>query len=110
KGANLAPAEAARRFGVRYILEGSVRRASGRIRIIVKLTDGARGAQVWADRCEDSAADVFALQDRVALAVAGVIEPTVQRAEIRRVSRRSAADMGSYDLYLRASALNQSSS
>jgi adenylate cyclase len=93
------------RLGVRYALEGSVRRASGRVRIAVKLIDIAQQAQIWAERFEDSLEDIFALQDRIALAVAGVIEPTVQRAELQRTAARPTEHLGSYDLYLRALAL-----
>lgn len=101
------PREAARGLGVRYILEGSVRRAANRVRIAVKLIDAADGAQVWADRFEDTVEDVFALQDRVALSVAGKIEPTVQAVEIRRASARPTESLGSYELYLRAWALER---
>ena len=101
------PREAARGLGVRYILEGSVRRAANRVRIAVKLIDAADGAQVWADRFEDTAEDVFALQDKVALSVAGKIEPTVQAVEIRRASARPTESLGSYELYLRAWALER---
>jgi TolB-like protein len=105
KGKAVTPREVARELGVRYVLEGSVRKAGGRVRIAVKLIDAGDGAQIWADRFEDTLEDVFALQDKVALAVAGVIEPSVRLAEIRRVSKRPTENMGSYDLYLRAMAL-----
>ena len=91
--------------GVRYILEGSVRQAAGRVRIAVKLIDTADGAQIWSARFDDTLEDVFALQDSVALSVAGVIEPTLQDEEFRRVSKRPTDNMGSYDLYLRAMSL-----
>jgi adenylate cyclase len=96
------PREAARILGVRYVLEGSVRKSGGRVRIAVKLVDGTDGAQIWADRFEDTLEDVFALQDRVALSVAGIIEPAVRAADVRRVASRPTGDLGSYDLYLRA--------
>ena len=83
-------------------LEGSVRNAGGRVRITVQLIDAEGGAQIWGDRFEDTLEDVFALQDRVALAVAGKIEPTVLQAEIRRASARPTDNLSSYDLYLRA--------
>jgi TolB-like protein len=102
KGAGVGPQEAARRLGVSYVLEGSVRKAGGRVRIAVKLVDGADGGQLWAERFEDTLEDVFALQDHVALNVAGRIEPTVQLAETRRASARPTENMGSYDLYLQA--------
>jgi TolB-like protein/Tfp pilus assembly protein PilF len=102
KGKGVGAQEAARQLGVRYVLEGSVRQAGGRVRIAVRLIDGADGAQVWSDRIEDTLEDVFALQDTVALRVAGQIEPTVGDAEVRRASARPTDNMGSYDLYLRA--------
>jgi len=102
KGKNAAPQEVARLLGVRYVLDGSVRRVGSRVRISVKLIDAEGGAQIWGDRFEDTLEDVFALQDRVALAVAGVIEPTVLQAEIRRASARPTDNLSSYDLYLRA--------
>ncbi|HXV01919.1 MAG TPA: TIR domain-containing protein, partial [Caulobacteraceae bacterium] len=105
KGKGTTPQEAARLLGVRYVLEGSVRKAGARVRIAVKLIDGANGAQIWADRFEDTLDDVFALQDKVALSVAGVIEPAVREAEIRRASARPTENMGSYDLCLRAVSL-----
>jgi len=102
KGKGLGPQEAARLLGVRYVLEGSVRKAGGRVRIAVQLIDAADGRPIWTHRFEDTLEDVFALQDKVALAVAGKIEPTVQEAEIRRASARPTENMGSYDHYLRA--------
>jgi TolB-like protein/Tfp pilus assembly protein PilF len=95
-------AEAARRLDVRYLLEGSVRRSGNRVRIAVKLIDTIDRGQIWADRFEDAFDDVFALQDRVALAVAGVIEPQVQQVEMRRAAGASTGSVNSYDLYLRA--------
>jgi len=102
KGKGLSPQEAARLLGVRYVLEGSFRKAGGRVRIAVQLIDAADGRPIWTHRFEDILEDVFALQDKVALAVAGKIEPTVQEAEIRRASARPTENMGAYDLYLRA--------
>jgi adenylate cyclase len=100
KNRHLSAQEAARSLGVRYLLDGSVRKAGGRVRIAVKLVEGAAGAQVWAERFEDEVEDLFDLQDRVALSVAGAIEPAVRESEIRRASQRPSED--SYDLYLRA--------
>ncbi len=102
KGTETTPQEAARLLGVRYVLEGSVRKAAGRVRITAKLTDATDGAQVFAERFEDTLEDVFALQDRVALGVAGVLEPAVLEADLRRALSRPTEDMGSYDLALRA--------
>ena len=77
-----------RELGVRYVLEGSVRKASGRVRITAQLIEAETGAHLWADRFDGEIADVFDLQDQVATAVAGVIEPTLQLAEVQRASRR----------------------
>lgn len=107
KSRAVSPRETARDLGVRYILEGSVRRAANRVRITVKLIDAADGAQIWAERFEDTLEDVFAMQDKVALSVAGKIEPTVQAVEIRRASARPTESLGSYELYLRAWALER---
>ena len=105
KDKTVTPRDVSSQLGVRYVLEGSVRRAGPRVRIAVKLTDAVDGAQIWADRFEDTLADLFALQDTVALAVAGVIEPTVRGAEVRRASKHPTGNAGSYDLYLRAQGL-----
>ena len=105
KDQGVGASEAARRLGVRYILEGSVRRSGPKVRITVKLVDTSAGAQIWAERFEDTLDDIFALQDRVALSVAGVIEPTVHTAEMLRSARRPLESLGCYDLYLRAAAL-----
>ncbi|MBC7637301.1 MAG: TIR domain-containing protein [Acetobacteraceae bacterium] len=102
RDSNISPGEAARRLGVRYMLEGSVRMAGGQVRISLGLIDTEAGTRIWSERFDDTLADVFALQDRVALAVAGVIAPTVQTAEIKRALQRPITDSGSYDLYLRA--------
>jgi adenylate cyclase len=101
KGQAVSPQEAGRRLGARYVLDGAVYKSGNRVRISVKLTDVAEGVQIWANRFDDTLEDVFALQDKVALSVAGVIEPTVQAAEGRKVSARSTTDMTSYELYLR---------
>jgi len=105
KGKGVGAQEAARLLGVRYVLEGSVRKGGSRVRIGVQLTDATDGAQIWTHRFEDTLEDVFALQDRVALSVAGQIEPTIQQAEVQRASSRPTENMGSYDPYLRALAL-----
>ena len=76
-----------RELGVRYVLEGSVRKGGGRVRITAQLIEAESGAHLWADRFDGSLDDVFDLQDKVALSIAGVIEPTLQAAEIRLLSR-----------------------
>jgi TolB-like protein len=102
KGKAVGAQDAAKQLGVRYVLEGSVRKAGNRVRIAVQLIDGSDGAQVWTDRFDDTLEDVFDLQDKVALGVTAKIEPTVQAAEIRRAFARPTENMTSYDLYLRA--------
>jgi TolB-like protein len=94
--------EVGRELGVRYVLEGSVRKAGGRVRITAQLIDATTGAHLWADRFDGLWEDIFELQDQVAASVAGVIEPTLQAAEIRRSSERPTSDLTAFDLYLRA--------
>jgi TolB-like protein/class 3 adenylate cyclase len=89
-------------LGVRYVLEGSVRKAGNRVRITAQLIDAASGTHLWADRFDGSLEDVFELQDKVAVSVAGVIEPALQRAEMGRAAARPTTDLSAYDLYLRA--------
>lgn len=105
KGKMLAPRDIGRRLGVRYILEGSIRRDESTVHVGVKLTDSQSDAQIWAERIDERMADIFALQDRVALRVAGAIEPAIQAAELHRVRRKPVASLGCYDLYLRAAHL-----
>ncbi len=105
RGRAAAPQEAARQLGVRYILEGSVRRAAGRVRIALHLVEAATGAEGWSDRLEDTLEDVFALQDRVAQRVAGQIENQVMDADREKATTRPTANLTSYDHYLRANSL-----
>ena len=91
-----------RELGVRYVLEGSVRKAGGRVRITAQLIDATAGTHLWADRFDGTFADVFDLQDQVAISVAGIIEPTLRRAEIERATRKPTKSLDAYDLYLRA--------
>jgi TolB-like protein len=102
KGRPLDVKEVGRELGVRYVLEGSVRKAGTRVRITGQLIDALSGTHLWADRFDGSLEDVFELQDRVAVSVAGVIEPALQAAEMRRSAARPTTDLGAYDLYLRA--------
>jgi adenylate cyclase len=102
KGRAVDVKQVGRELGVRYVLEGSVRKAGNRVRITGQLIDAANGAHLWADRFDGSPEDVFELQDSVATSVAGVIEPTLQAAEIRRSADRPTSDLTAYDLYLRA--------
>ena len=91
-----------RELGVRYILEGSVRKAGGRVRITAQLIEATTGTHLWADKFDGSLEDVFDLQDRVAISVAGVIEPTLRQTEIERARRKRPESLDAYDLYLRA--------
>jgi TolB-like protein len=91
-----------RELCVRYVLEGSVRKAGGRVRITAQLIEAETGAHLWADRFDGELEDVFDLQDEVASSVAGVIEPALHAAEIRRSAERPTHDLTAYDLYLRA--------
>ena len=105
KGKGAGPKDAARLLGVRYVLEGSVRKSGNRLRIAVQLVDVDGGAQIWTHRFDETVDDVFDIQDKVALSVAGAIEPTLRTSETRRASARPTDNMGSYDLLLRALAL-----
>jgi len=89
-------------LGVRYVLEGSVRKADNRVRITGQLIDTATGAHIWADRFDGALDDIFELQDQVASSVAGAIEPKLRQSEIERASRKPTANLTAYDLYLRA--------
>ena len=105
KGQAIDVKQVGRELGVRYVLEGSVRKAGGRVRITVQLIEAQTGAHLWADRFDGSLEGVFELQDEVAVNVAGIIEPTLQAAEIRRSVERPTNDLTAYDLYLRALSL-----
>lgn len=94
-----------RDLGIRYIVQGSVRRSGANVRIGCQLVEAESREQVWADRFDGDLADVFALQDRIVEAVAGAIEPTVRIAEISRTRRKPAGNLDGYDCYLRAHAL-----
>jgi TolB-like protein len=91
-----------RELGVRYVLEGSVRKAGTQVRITGQLIDALTGTHLWANRFDGSLEDIFELQDRVAVSVAGVIEPALLAAEMRRSAARPTTDLSAYDLYLRA--------
>ena len=102
KGQSVDVKKVGRELGVRYVLEGSVRKAGQRVRITGQLIDALTGTHLWADRFDGSLEDVFDLQDHVAISIAGVIEPTLQVAETRRAANRPTSDLGAYELYLRA--------
>jgi tetratricopeptide (TPR) repeat protein len=94
----------ARDLGVRYVLEGSVRKSGSRIRITGQLIDAASGAHLWADKYDGTLEDVFELQDQVAGSVVGAIAPNVTQAEIERAERKPASSFDAYDYYLCARA------
>jgi adenylate cyclase len=102
KGKAVDVKQVAQELGVRYVLEGSVRKAGNRVRITGQLIDTATGAHIWADRFDGALDDIFALQDQVASSVAGAIEPRLRQSEIERASRKPTANLTAYDLYLRA--------
>src|SRR5213082_190377 len=89
KGRTIDVKQVARELGIRYVLEGSVRKAANRVRIIGQLIDTATGAHIWADRFDGALDDIFELQDQVASSVAGAIEPKLRHAEIERASRKA---------------------
>src|SRR5215472_9968382 len=102
KGKPVDVKQVARELGVRYVLEGSVRKAGNRVRITGQLIDTTTSAHIWADRFDSALDDIFELQDQVASSVAGAIEPKLRRSEIERASRKPTANLTAYDLYLRA--------
>jgi len=109
KGQSVDVKQVGRELGVRYVLEGSVRKGGGRVRIAAQLIDTANGTHLWADRFDGLLEDVFELQDKVASGVAGIIEPALQAAETARSAGRPTDDLTAYDLYLRAYAMVWSS-
>ena len=105
KGRTVDVKQVGRELGVRYVLEGSVRKAGNRVRITGQLIDAITGAHLWAEHFDGFLENVFELQDSVAISVCGVIEPALQAAEIRRSENRPTNDLAAYDLYLRSLAL-----
>jgi TolB-like protein/class 3 adenylate cyclase len=101
KGRAVDVKQVGRDLGVRYVLEGSVRKAANRVRITGKLVDTATGAHLWAERFDGGLSDVFDLQDQVNESVVGAIAPAVEKAEIERAKRRPTESLDAYALYLR---------
>ena len=91
-----------RELGVRYVLEGGLRKAGSRLRITVQLIEAETGAHIWADRYDGALEDVFDMQDKITTAIVGILEPNIQRAEIERARRKRPDNLDAYDLYLRA--------
>jgi len=102
KGQAIDVKQIGRELGVRYVLEGSVRKAGQRVRITGQLIDTASGAHIWANHFDGALDDIFELQDQVASSVVGAIEPKLQQSEIERATRKVTASLDAYDLYLRA--------
>jgi len=102
KGRSVDIQQVARDLGVRYVLEGSVRKASNRVRVTGQLIDAATRAHLWADRFDGALEDVFDLQDRVTESVIGALQPTLRRAEIERARRKPPGSLDAYDYLLRA--------
>jgi adenylate cyclase len=102
KGKAVDIKEVGRRLGVRYVLEGSVRKAPGKVRITGQLIDAVTGAHIWVDRFERDLTDVFALQDEVTVAVVSAIQPKLLQTEIAMAARRRPENLTAYDFYLRA--------
>ena len=96
KGKTVDVRQVGRELGVRYVLEGSVRRVGGRVRFVGQLIDASSGVHIWADRFEGEMSDVFELQDRFTESAVAAIEPTLQIAEIDRLKKKPAANLNAY--------------
>ena len=101
KGRAVDVKQVGRELGVRYVLEGSVRKAGSRVRITGQLIDTATGAHLWADRFDGALEDIFDLQDQVTASVVGAIAPKLEQAEIDRARRKPTENLDAYDFYLR---------
>ena len=104
KGKAVDVRQIGRELGVRYVLEGSVRKAGGRVRITGQLIDATSGVQIWSDRIEGEHGDIFDLQDRAASAVVNAVAPKVEQAEIARAVAKATDSLDAYDLFMRATA------
>jgi len=104
KGKAIDVKEVGRQLGVRYVLEGSVRRAANRVRITGQLIDASTGSHIWADRFDGELDNIFQLQDQVTAMTVGAIAPRLQRAEIDRAQRKPPENLDAYDYYLRGMA------
>src|SRR5215475_9815698 len=101
KGRAVDARQVGRELGVRYLLEGSVRKSANRLRIAGQLIDASSGVHLWADRFEGAIEDVFELQDQVTASVVGAITPRLEQAEIERARRKPTENLDAYDLFLR---------
>ena len=102
KGRAVDIKQVGRELGVRYVLEGSVRKAGGRVRITGQLIEASSGAHLWAEKFDGALEDVFELQDAVTERVVGAIETSVNQAEINRARAKPTSNLDAYDYYLRA--------
>jgi len=102
KGRAVDVKQIGRELGVRYVLEGSLRKAGNRVRLTAQLIEAANGRHVWAERYDRALDDIFAVQDEITLSVVGAIEPSLRQAEIERAKRKRPDSLDAYDLYLRA--------
>jgi adenylate cyclase len=102
KGKPVDVRQVGRELGVRYVLEGGVRKSGNRIRVTAQLLEAATGAHVWADRFDGALEDVFDLQDKITEKVVGIVEPSLRQSEIERSRRKHPENLDAYDLYLRA--------
>ena len=102
KGRAVDVKQVGRELGVRYVLEGSVRKAGDSVRVTGQMIDASNGAHVWAERYDRNSHDIFALQDEIALSAVGAIAPSIRKAEIERVRRKRPDSLDAYDLVLRA--------
>jgi len=100
KGRSVDVKQVGRELGVRYVLEGSVRKAANRLRITGQLIDASNGAHIWADRFDGALADVFDLQDEVTASVVGAMSPRIEQAEIERAKRKPTGSLDAYDYFL----------
>lgn len=105
KGKAVDIKEVARQLGVRYVVEGSVRKSGQRVRITSQLIDGTTGAHLWADKFDGALADLFDLQDQITAKVVSSLAPTIERAELERLKQRPTSTTDSYDIYLRGMGL-----
>ena len=102
KGKAVDVRQVGRELGVRYVLEGGVRQAGGRVRITAQLIDAETGAHLWAEKFDGGLRDVFELQDQITERVVGIVEPSLRKSEIERSRRKRPESLDAYDLYLRA--------
>jgi adenylate cyclase len=102
KGKAVDVRQVGRELGVRYVLEGGVRKAGNRLRVTAQLVEAESGSHLWADKFDGELKDIFELQDQITERVVGIVEPSVQKSEIERSRRKHPESLDAHDLYLRA--------